>query len=362
VLGHQYFAPVPRIAKGNSKEHCARSFDAVWVDVDRTPSHTVNDLLNEVRDTLAPLDLWPSTIVYSGNRGLHLYWKVSEDLAIEDTESLNKGLSALLAGDACHDRTHFMRHPGTINVKSGRRAELIDMTGEVLAISRFDHVPRSLTVPGAQTRSRASRVESCGPWERPDWLGAAEALGGWKAPENVDFNVLLAIQRSYMAMTPPPTKAPRDGTRSRSEIEQAILYRLAGKGCGASDAQLEAIADEYLHKHRELAAVGNRQYLRTSINNARARHYDNGWITSPLGGAPRKRDVGYRWANINELQRYLTMADGLTRAQWVARVVAGGRSKSTAYRWLDGYQAEGLLTTRDGRLEVLGWHPGRDTQ
>src|SRR4051812_39067546 len=66
VAGERYLAPVPRIAIGNSKEHCTASFNALWCDLDLDTG--IDPLAHEdvIGPVLRPLNLWPSVIVFSG--------------------------------------------------------------------------------------------------------------------------------------------------------------------------------------------------------------------------------------------------------------------------------------------------------
>ena len=172
VSGWSYFAPVPRIAIGNKMQHCATSFDALVVDIDREPGIDPDELVAEASGLL-PASLWPTAIVYSGNRGLHLYWKLDSDLPISRIEDLNRALASRLGGDNCHDRTHLFRNPGTRNPKSGRLAEILEMSGEIHPVSRFPSLSQSRRVRIARldiARLEAHpspRIISPTGWSRP---------------------------------------------------------------------------------------------------------------------------------------------------------------------------------------------------
>lgn len=340
--GTLYFAPVPRLTAGNTKADCATTFDALAVDIDREPKVSVDDLLQDTQTRL-PGDFWPTAVVFSGNRGVHLYWKLEHDLEVAEIESWNKALAVHVGGDInCHDRTRLLRNPGTVHPKSGKRCEIIELSGVVHPIERLSSVPR----PHRDRSPRAfARDRARGAGERADWELAAERLGGWSAPSNVSPASLMHWV-NYMRVL--PAKGWRWHGKSRSEVEQAIVAQLVGKGVGASDMQIIEIADVYFAKHLEEWPVRGDEYILRTIEKARAWYYERGWITSRDGGAPRRRDTRWRHTSIDGYQSYYDLISGQPVADWVRDVQSLGCSKSTAYRVKDRFSKVGLAEVRDG--------------
>jgi hypothetical protein len=351
--GWRYFAPVPRLSLGNRKGHCATSFDALVVDVDRDERSDLDDLLAETKANLHG-DLWPPTVtVYSGNRGLHLYWKLDGDLRIEEIETLNRALSAMVGGDACHDRTRLFRHPGTVNPKSGRKAEILDLSA---VIHPRDRVTAALDGQ-LETAENGISPTTSNPGESQqgddqDWRTAAESLTGWKEPGEVRLDRLPRWQQHYLQTR--PRKGWTYGGMSRSEVEQAIISQLIGKGFGASDAQIKPIADQHFAKHREERWRRGDDYLQRSIASARRHLYERGWITSPLGGWPRRRDPSFRTLSSDDRKSGLDLVRGQPLAEWVHEVRAElACSRSTAYRLSRRLCDEGLVQIESGVIRRL---------
>ncbi len=348
--GWSFFAPVPRIAVGNTKKHCAKSFNWLWIDIDREAGADPNHLVMEMRSSLGRLNLWPTAIVYSGNRGIHAYWMLDQDLAIEQIEAYNKALAQILEGDSCHDRTHFFRHPGTINSKSGNLARIMEISGEIIPVSRLDVLgpvnvedcdpAASATAPRPIPRRTAAQDDA--------WLRAAESLTGWKEPEHLKLGGLAEWEKCYM--TTRPSKGWTRHGQCRSEVEQSLVNRLAGKQFGASDRQIHAIADEGFAKHRDRRVKYQNRYIDQMIVKARRMHFERGWITSPLGGPPRKRDALYRQATVDDLNDLLDLVHGQPRKQLVAEIQECGWSQPSAYRYVRGFILQGLVVEVTGRL------------
>jgi hypothetical protein len=360
--GWKFFAPVPRIAEGNRKEHCADSFDCLWVDVDREPGADPDSILADLRSLLQPLDVWPTALVFSGNRGVHAYWKLGDDLPIEQIEAYNRALAHLVGGDSCHDRTHIFRHPGTVNEKSGRLAEIIEIGAEVIPVDRLDHLGPVHAEPDAPRVSAtpSTAVTKSEP-QKEEWLRAAEALNGWQEPADVDLRGIAEWEKEYMFARPAKGwKRHRPGClrigkcdgrcKSRSDVEQSLVYRVAGKQFGGSDRQIREIADHCFARHREEVPKQGYRYIDRCITKARRQHYDKGWITSPIGGPPRKRNPKYRWATTDDLELVLGLVHGGSLPEWVAAVKALGFSKSSAYRWKGELLKQELVVIEDGKM------------
>jgi len=338
--GWMYFRPVPSIILGNTKRDCARSFNALVVDIDREPGVDPEALLAAASRKL-PDDLHPTCAVSSGHRGIHLYWKLGDDLPIRRVEHCNRALAVLLGGDSCHDCAHFFRSPGTVHPKTGRRCEIIEFTGEVHPLDCLDHLV--LEIPPVRANHKADQRPAAGRDE--PWLQAAPTLSG---PGKLNFDCLLVWQKQYMRAL--PDKGWRRGKLTRSEVEQGIIYRLVGKSGGASDDQIRAIADDYFARHRDEQRTRGDTYINRSLDAARRQHYEQGWITSSDGGWPRKRNAKFRAALTDELQQLLELVRGQLLAEWVAEVKQAGRSSSSAYRYKGDLVRAGLVEMRGPRI------------
>lgn len=344
--GYRYIAPVPRIALGNKKEHCTKSYDCLFVDIDKE-GVPLAAILQEAMAKLDRVSLLPSAVISSGNRGVHMYWKLADDLSIAKVEGYNRHLAQLLGADAkCFDRTRFLRNPGTTHEKTNGLVEVIEMTAEVHDVHALDalgHVQPNERTKQSRTRSpREYRDDS------EKWKEAAHALDGWAEPDDLDLSVLLAWQNDYMMSQ--PDKGWKRGDATRSEVEQAIVYRLTGLGCGASDEQIKTIADKCLAKHIEERPCQGDNYIDRTIAAARRLHYEKGWITSPMGGWPRRRDADHRHATVDRLEVLLDLVRGQPNSEFIAEVIALGYSRSTAYRYRRGFLDEGLVEERDGHI------------
>ena len=283
---------------------------------------------------------------------------LSEDLAIERVEASNKALSLLLDGDSCHDRTHILRHPGTINEKSGRAAALIELGGQTIPTTTLDQLdPVSEQARLAKLPSVTSSPTAP---EDEEWLLAAEGLSGWGEIE-LDLRWLADWEKQYMVDRPRKgwrlhdSACPRGGAcnpacRCRSDVEYWITLRLVGKQAGASDRQVISLADDYFAKHREELRKQGYRYIERTLRNTRRRLYACGWITSPKGGWPKRRGARFRWATVDTLEAELDLVRGQLLSEWINEVTAFGRSRSTAYRDKDGLERSGLVKVDNGRI------------
>ena len=285
-LGYSYFAPVPRIARRNTKDACTRTFNVLYCDVAYEPGLPIEQMLVTLCESVEPHDLYPSAVVFSGNRGLHLYWKIDTDVPIETIEAINKRIISCVKGDPrTYDCTRLLRAPGTINRKSGKRVELLHMSGLIFPVDAFEALPPAPMRPSTSTRTPPLAIAPDAPWRV-----AAASLSDWSEHDLRSLRLLPGQFQIYMADLP---AAPwhRWGYPSRSEMEAKIVAYLIGKGWGASDAQIKTIANQYFAKHLEMR---DSSYIERTVASARADLYDSGWISSPLGGYPRARDVKYR--------------------------------------------------------------------
>ena len=121
-----YFGVVPR--KQPTTGLCLQvkgHYWGLWVDLDDPHG------LEAVERELPPLDFWPSAIVHTGSRGHHLYFRLAIPLPLPLIELYNRALAQLLGGDTSSPPmpNTYLRVPGSVHEKSGRTAQLVEMSG-----------------------------------------------------------------------------------------------------------------------------------------------------------------------------------------------------------------------------------------
>jgi len=89
-------------------------------------------------------------------------------------------------------------------------------------------------------------------------------------------------------------------------------------------------------KHQEELPRQGDAYINRTIAAARRQHYEKGWITSPEGGWPRRRETAFRAATEDDLEPVLNLVRGQRVAEWIKEVQALGWSRSSAYRYKEG--------------------------
>ncbi len=164
---------LPRRREGSKSHDVVLKGNVVWVDIDSP------NALGLIDSKLRPLGLVP-TIVMSSGHGYWLYWKLVDLSSPSVIENINRGLSAVLGGDACHDRTRICRVPGSFNTKYGekRPVEIIEINEELLyyPLSFRAVLPRKKKAPAqvvnlkgstSQEDDRITRFERTD----PDWTG-----------------------------------------------------------------------------------------------------------------------------------------------------------------------------------------------
>ncbi len=196
---------LPRRREGSKTQDVVLKGNVVWVDIDSP------NALGLIEATLRPLGLAP-TIVMSSGHGYWFYWKLVDLSSLLIIEKINRGLSALLGGDACHDRTRICRVPGSFNTKYGekRPVEIVQINEGAL------YYPRSFrAVLPPKKKASAEVVDLNGitpqPDDRvtwieridPDWTGredlASYVMG--EVPAGVDrsqveFRIAVLLARS----------------------------------------------------------------------------------------------------------------------------------------------------------------------
>jgi hypothetical protein len=99
-------------------------------------------------------------------------------------------------------------------------------------------------------------------------------------------------------------------------------------------------------------------YINRTIDSARAHLFAAGWISSPLGGYPRKRDAMYRRATTTGADvASLALARGQSVTAWIAEIQDLGLSRATAYRLMHRLCSDGAAEIVDGRIFSVSSRP-----
>ncbi len=201
----RFIGILPRRREGSKTRDVVLKGNVVWVDIDSP------NALGLIDSKLRPLGLVP-TIVMSSGHGYWIYWKLKELAGVAVIENINRGLSALLGGDACHDRTRICRVPGSVNGKYGKKrfVRIIEINEELLyyPLSFRAVLPRKKKAPTQvvdlngitpQPDDRVTWIERTD----PDWTGredlAAYVMGEVPAGadrSHIEFRVAVLLARS----------------------------------------------------------------------------------------------------------------------------------------------------------------------
>ena len=264
--GLTYFGPIARARAAGTKDAAARMGNVLWAEIDAPIPKTQiasrrerGALQRRIEITIDRLDLPPSAIVDSGNRGFHLYWKLLHPIPTAEIEHLNKHLAALLDGDSCWERNRLLRIPGAINRTSGRLALLQALDGTIYTPTEFH----------------------CSPLLDHDCDSAVVE----RAVANTAYPAYPQLaQELWDYISDCPSRGPR---YDRSAVEQRIFTALAAQGW--SDEEIFAFASrERLPRHVEELRRRGGAWTRASITNARAHLYrEFHLVTRPDGGPTR---------------------------------------------------------------------------
>ncbi|MEL6693863.1 MAG: AAA family ATPase, partial [Pseudomonadota bacterium] len=182
--GNQYghIAELKPGTKGKAKQEDVIGSWYAWVDID-PPPEIVADLLNlteeerreitarfadEVCKVLEVTDLPPSCILFSG-RGVWMFWRLDICLPANEIQDLNRRLEQHIEDllevlkvpanvDTCSNADRIARWPGSINRKTGLKAEWIHQEDHAHAYDP-DDLLRHLPAPKFKTHT-ASNLEA----------------------------------------------------------------------------------------------------------------------------------------------------------------------------------------------------------
>lgn len=128
-----YYTPNPTVRplgeRDKTKLTDIAAVTHLHVDVDPRAGEDVNEEQARILDMLQRATPPPSCIVFSGG-GYQALWKLAEPIEVDGDEQAardagryNKQLEIEFEGDHCHDVSHILRLPGTINHPNRRKRE-----------------------------------------------------------------------------------------------------------------------------------------------------------------------------------------------------------------------------------------------
>src|SRR5579859_2700740 len=122
---NQYFTSnLPRTPFKTSKEDQLEWLRLLHVDVDLPGAADNEELKTDLIARMNAMEPAPTAIVFTGG-GCQAVWKFRERLPaqenIERVSTTNKTIATTLKGDHCHDVSHLLRLPGTINIPDFRK-------------------------------------------------------------------------------------------------------------------------------------------------------------------------------------------------------------------------------------------------
>jgi hypothetical protein len=341
--GWPFFGVCPRISQGQGKKHCSPEFDVVWCEIDVNDGMSAEEVLEVAvsrleQARLADRGVYPSAIVFSGNRSPHLYFKLDRPLPYLEIEAYNRRLATAMGGDkTVINIDRVMRHPGNVHEKSGQLSQVLDFSAEITPVQVLVEALQPFDPPPSHPRcDEAMRAGFRARPEDSDRIREADALGDWRERE-MDCAEALTLGNHLAYIRDLPSRRWSDPSYpSRNEIEAAIVATLVR--AGASDRQIIAFADTHLAKHIEKRERGGHGYMERLIYDARERLYELGRVSHPGGGSPRKpkRDVHYRWTPSTAYDLAVQLADGQSVSEWIKQIQGAGIAHGrTAYRIRD---------------------------
>jgi hypothetical protein len=331
----RYAAPYPHATRTRGKAGLAGSCDVLWADLDN-PDRSELDLALE---SLKSAGVHPSALVDSGNRGWHLYWKLSRAIPQQEHDGRLRQVARYLEADmASAESSRLLRIPGYEHPKSGRLCQTLELDGRI-------HDPTAFDALGPLDEVRPL----------PD-------MSGLRLPRNSPSPTTWWLPdpfRDYLAAGD-LTDELAQRYPSRSEAEAAMVYWACREGFG-DDAIVGLALGDGWPKATEKAASRPHEpehWIRRAIDDVR--HWlfwyaDDPYQTSRHGGKPRRAKRLREWAYgldripprgqpPSEYKREL-------QALWPDQP-PDSRRKNAA-NWLSYFQREGWVTLESDRVRFV---------
>lgn len=228
-----YFVPYPFAREERTFSALVDSVGLVRVDLDppggmpfEDQQAFVEERLDEVRLLLGE----PTAVVDSG-RGRWVYLRLSEPVSKEQAKRLNQGLHAmaLSADPKSYNPAQWVRLPGSVNEKTGRRA----VVTEVEANRLFDPVGLDLALREFLPKKRQKASTGFG----RDFHWSGDKLADVVLPDPTSFSSAL---QEYIESAATTEESLARWGRTRHQIEMRVFIRLASSGW--TNLQIHAFA------------------------------------------------------------------------------------------------------------------------
>lgn len=125
-----YFLPASitgMLNKKPSKDDIAHT-RWLWVDIDPRAGEDLDEervrILELLTTNLPEIVPGPPTLVVDSGRGYWGFWRLTEPARLE-AEDYMRALEIEFRADSCHNIDRIARLPGTVNLKTGRRACIV---------------------------------------------------------------------------------------------------------------------------------------------------------------------------------------------------------------------------------------------
>lgn len=361
---YTYFTPIPLRVKRRLKENAVRSTNILFAEFDnpavrKKQVSTVGEaarFIVSVRRGLEDIGLLPSLAVYSGNRGVHAYWKLDDHIPTADVPDLHRSLaSSCEGGDLnCVGLAQLLRVPGGLNETSGGRAGVVWLTGEVYSPEPFYDLLKRRKPSSKKTKQQKMKknvaAEDANRTQR-------EVPPFAPVPYPAEPKLSDALWDYIAAQQQVPHS---DGGRyDRHRYEFRIFFSLIGQGW--SDAEILSFAFEFrLPRHTQEWERRRGRWTYDALDNARRWLREKGVETRPEGGPVRFQgfdypvgsDFGFEspsrdgspWVERGEV---IWLIHGQKTEEWIGSVrEVSGCSNETGYRILKQFVLAGYVESR----------------